>query len=136
MHTGERGTVNVLVVANGHVTRQELCRRLRAHGYSTETAGDGREALDRLQREDFAAVVAELGVARTYTLDLVREVQQRAGFHPWVMYAGVPDLAAASRGRHAGVFCVLIRGAPSRDLLRSIEDTCHAVSRVRQARCA
>lgn len=126
----------MLVVAGDHVTRREICGRLRIRGYFADAAGDGHEALARLQHEDFAAVVAELGVARTHDLDLPREVQKLAGFRPWVIYTGAPNPVGARWGRHGGVFCVLIRGTPLQDLLWSIEDACRAASRGGQVRCA
>ena len=136
MNTIGRGTASVLVVVDDAALCQEICRRLRTHGYYAAAVVDGREALARLQGEDFAAVVADLSLARTYDLDLLREVQKLAGFRPWVMYASAPDPLAARWGRHGGVFCVLMKGTPLRDLLWSIEEACRAASRVGQARCA
>jgi DNA-binding NtrC family response regulator len=136
MNTMGRGAASVLVVAGDPAMCREICRRLRTHGYEAEGAVNGREALARLQHQDFAAVVADLSVARTYDLDLRREVQKLAGFRPWVMYTGTPDPLAARWGTHGGVFCVLIKGTPLRDLLWSIEEACRAASRVGQARCA
>ncbi len=136
MSAAGRGTVRVLVVEDNRSMCQEICRRLRAHGYDADGVADSRQALAQMRHEDFAAVVADLSLARTHDLDLVREVQGLAGFRPWVMYTGTPDPVAAHWGGRRGVFCVLMKGAPVRHLLRSIEEACRATSPVRHARCA
>jgi DNA-binding NtrC family response regulator len=130
------GSVRVLIVAGDSAMGQEICRNLRAKGYQAEGVFDGRQALTRLQREDFAAVVAEMSTAKTPDLDLVRAVQGLDGFRPWVMYTGVPDPSTARWREPRGVFCVLMKGAPSRDLLWSVEAACRAASRIARARCA
>ena len=130
------GRVRVLIVAGDREMGQEICWNLRTHGYQAEWVFDGRQALARLQREDFAAVVADLSVARTHDLNLVREVQGLEGFRPWVMYTGVPDPLTARWREPGGVFCVLMKGAPCRDLVWSVEAACRAASRVGRARCA
>lgn len=126
----------ILVVEDNHEMLQDICRSLRTHGYRAEGVTNGREALTRLRRGEFAAVVAAVGLARTYALDLMREVQGLEGFRPWVMYTGVPDPAAPRWRGQSGVFCVLVKGAPMKDLLRSVEEACRAASWIVHARCA
>jgi DNA-binding NtrC family response regulator len=130
------GTVRVLIVADDRAMGQEICRNLRTQGYDADGVVDGRQALTRLQQEDFAAVVADLSVARTPELDLVRAVQGLDGFRPWVMYTGVPDPLTVRWREPRGVFCVLMKGAPLRELLWSVEAACRAASRIARARCA
>lgn len=130
------GSVRVLIVADDRAMGQEICRNLRTKGYQAEGVHDGRQALMRLQCEDFAAVVAEMSAARTSDLDLVRAVQGLDGFRPWVMYTGVPDPLTARWREPRGVFCVLMKGAPCRDLVWSVEAACRAASRMARARCA
>jgi two-component system, OmpR family, response regulator len=130
------GGVRVLVVEDDREMLQDVCRSLRTRGYDAEGVTTGREALAQLRRGDFAAVVADVGLARTYDLDLMREVQGLEGFRPWVMYVGVPDPLAPRWCGQSGVFCVLVKGAPMKDLLRSVEEACRAASGIGQARCA
>jgi DNA-binding NtrC family response regulator len=132
----ETGRVRVLVVEDDQAMGQRICWSLRTRGYSADGVVDGRQALARLQHEEFAAVVAELSVVRTHDLDLVRAVQGLAGFRPWVLYTGVPDPGAAPWGGPRGVFCVLVKGGPMQDLLWAVEAACRAAARVGQARCA
>ncbi len=129
-------TTAILVVEDDNEMLQDICRSLRARGYDAEGVTSGREALARLRRAEFAAVVADVGLARTYDLDLTREVQSLEGFRPWVLYTGVPDPLAPRWCGQSGVFCVLVRDAPKKDLLRSVEEACRAVSWTGQVRCA
>jgi len=126
----------VLVVEDNREMLREICRSLQARGYHAEGVTTGREALAELQRTDFAAVVADVGLARTYDLDLPREVQRLEGFRPWAMYTGAPNPLAARGCGPSGVFCILVKGAPTKKLLWSIEEACRTSSRVGQARCA
>jgi len=126
----------VLVVEDNREMLRDICRSLQARGYHAEGVTTGREALAELQRTDFAAVVADVGLARTYDLDLPREVQRLEGFRPWAMYTGVPNPLAARGCGQSGVFCILVKGAPTKKLLWSIEEACRTSSRVGQARCA
>ena len=130
------GTVSVLVVEDDRELCQEICWNLRTRGYHADGVVDGRQALARLQHEDFAAVVADLSMVRTHDLDLVRAVQGLEGFRPWAMYTGIPNPGTARWRGQRGVFCVLVKGGPSRNLLWAVEEACRAASRVGQARCA
>ena len=132
----QAGRVRVLVVEDDREMLQGICRSLRALGYDADGVTTGREALTQLRCADFAAVVADVGLARTYDLDLMREVQSLEGFRPWVMYTGVPDPLAPRWCGQSGVFCVLVKGAPTKDLLRSVEEACRTASWSGRARCA
>ena len=136
MSGSQTGRVGVLVVENDREMLKSIRGSLRAHGYRAEQVATGQEALARLRREDFVAVVANLSLARMHDLDLVQEIQRLAGFRPWVMYTGVPEPSAARWRAERGVFCILMKGTPLRDLLWSVEEACRTASRVGQARCA
>lgn len=130
------GRVRVLVVEDDREMLQEICKGLRARGYDAEGVTTGREALARVRGADFAAVVADVGLTRTYDLDLMREIQGLEGFRPWVMYVGTPDPLAPRWCGQSGVFCVLVKGAPMKELLWSVETACRAASWSGRARCA
>jgi hypothetical protein len=66
----------------------------------------------------------------------MREVQSLEGFRPWVMYTGVPDPLAPRWCGQSGVFCVLVKGTSTKELLRSVEDACRTASWSGRARCA
>jgi DNA-binding NtrC family response regulator len=136
MNVTSAGSVRVLVVEDDREMCQGICWFLRSHGYQVEGVGDGRQALSRLQREEFAAVIADVRLTRSHDLDLVREIQRLEGFRPWVVYTGAPDSAPTHRVEQRGVFCILLKGAPMKELLWSAEEACREVSRDEQARCA
>lgn len=136
MNALQAARIAVLVVEDNREMLQDLCRGLRVRGYDAEGVTTGREALTRLQYSDFAAVVADAGVVRTYDLDLIHEVQSLEGFRPWAVYIGMPDPSAPRWCSQSGVFCVLMKDEPTKGLLRSVEEVCRAVSWTSRARCA
>ncbi len=136
MLTTEGEKVSVLVVEDDHEIRRRLCWSLGADGFRAEGVADPREALVRLRGEDFSAVVADLRLARIPALDLVREVRGLEGFRPWVLYTGAPHPGVARPYGQTGVFCVLVKGAPARDLLPSVAHACRAAFLRAEARCA
>ena len=136
MNVTSTGSVGVLVVEDEREMCQRICWFLRSRGFQAEGVGDGRQALSRLQREEFAAVIADVRLTRSHDLDLVREIQRLEGFRPWVVYTGAPDSAPTHRVEQRGVFCILLKGAPIKELLWSAEEACRAASTDQQARCA
>jgi len=50
--------------------------RLRSEGYQVETAGDGREGLDRATREPFDLIVLDIMLPRKNGLDVCRDLRQ------------------------------------------------------------
>jgi|WetSurMetagenome_2_1015567.scaffolds.fasta_scaffold01115_13 DNA-binding NtrC family response regulator len=136
MSGADANSIKVLVVEDDRNICQQICRHLRTRGYHAEGVAAGREALTRLEQEDFVAVVADLSLARTHDLDLPREIQGLAEFRPWVIYVGVPEPSGMRWRTERGVFCVMMKGAPIRDLLWSVEAACRAASTDQQARCA
>jgi DNA-binding NtrC family response regulator len=136
MSAVEASGSKILLVDDERESCQRLCWSLGTHGYKTEEVPGPREALARLRREEFVAVVCDLRLTRIPGLDLVREVQSFAGFRPWVMDTGVPRPSATRRGEQTRVYCILTRGAPVRDLLWSVEEACRVAYQSAPARCA
>jgi CheY-like chemotaxis protein len=132
--SGDAG--RVLIVEDDPGMCQTIQRTLLSNGYRAESVVDGEQAMARLQREDFVAVVADVGLTRMHGVDLLREIRRMDGFLPAVMYMGVSDPAAASQFRQNGGFGVLMKGGPTRDLLWSVEEACRAVFRRPGVRCA
>ncbi len=130
------GRGRVLIVEDDPVMCQILCRTLNSHGYQVAEAENINQALAWLQDGGFAAVVTDLRLTRRGGGDLLREIRLVAGFRPAVIYLGTPDPASVGGRRSNGVFCVLIKGGPTGDILRAVTEACRAVSQAPRARCA
>ena len=68
----------VLVVDDNAATRYSVRRVLEHHGYSVTEAATGREGLDRLETNDFGALVLDVNLPDMSGFDVVRELRQQA----------------------------------------------------------
>jgi diguanylate cyclase (GGDEF)-like protein len=68
----------VLVVDDAPFVRKLMVARLRQAGYRVAEAADGREALDRFQREGSAVVITDLNMPRLDGLSLLAALRQYA----------------------------------------------------------
>ena len=132
--SGERG--QVLIVENDLDVYQAIRRSLGCHGYRAEGVADGIRAMARMEDSDFTAVVMAYRLTRMNGVDFLREIRRMEGFLPAVMYVGIPGPSPEDRLQEKGVFCVLIKGDASRDLVWSIEGACREASMDRRTACA
>ncbi|MGH9815143.1 MAG: response regulator [Candidatus Acidiferrales bacterium] len=70
----------ILVVEDTPELSQMLVHLLAAAGYRAETASDGREALERLERESFDLLLLDVWMPRMNGLELLAELRNR-----WVL---------------------------------------------------
>jgi DNA-binding NtrC family response regulator len=130
------GREQVLIVEDDLEVYQAISRSLGCHGYRAEGVADGIRAMARIKGGDFTADVIALRLTRIHGVDLLREIRRMEGFLPAVMYVGIPGHSSQDRLQERGVFCVLIKGDASRDLVWSVEEACRTTSMDRRAVCA
>ena len=114
----------VLIVEDDLEVYQAIRGSLGCHGYRTEGVADGIRAMTRIKAGDFTAVVIAHRLTRMDGVDLLREIRRMEGFLPVVMYVGMPGTSPEDRLQEKGVFCVLIKGHVTRDLVWSVEEAC------------
>jgi two-component system KDP operon response regulator KdpE len=68
----------VLVVDDEAGIRKVVRDSLEREGHEVTTCVDGREALERLEEEEFDLIVTDLSMPRTDGLELVREARRRS----------------------------------------------------------
>ncbi len=125
----------ILVVDDDPGVREVTIMALRNHGWQAEGAGDGLEALRRLQHQEFHVIVSDLQMPRLHGFALLREIRRMAHPLPVVVQTSVLDRHLKAQIHRAGAFRVLLKGGPLGDLVRSVEEACMA-SRDDPARCA
>ena len=139
MATGAEGTqcgpVRVLVVDDDPGVVGMVLYALRGRGFEASGVGDGLQALARLQREEFDAIVTDFQMPRLDGLALLREVRRMAHPPAVVVHSSRVDAATDALFRRAGAFRVLVKGGPLGDLLRSVQEACAAFRRT-SACCA
>jgi DNA-binding response OmpR family regulator len=129
----ERGRI-LVVDDDPHVLRPVLLG-LRGRGYQAEGAEDGLQALHHLQHGEFDVVVTDLQMPRLDGLALLREMRRRGYSQPVVIQTTLLDSSLEVVLRRVGASCVLRKGGPFSDLVRSVEEAYRA-SRGPQACCA
>lgn len=121
---GERNgePVRVLVVEDDPELREMLLYALRNRGYQVQEAGDGLQALHRLQHGSFDVVVTDFQMPRLDGLALLREVRAMPSPPPVVILTGLVEPPMERQLYRAGAFRVLRKGGHLADLMRSIEE--------------
>ncbi len=100
----------VLVVDDDGEIRTLLSRRLRRAGYSVEEAGDGVEALERVEQAVPDVVVTDMAMPRLDGLGLLKELRNRDPELPVIVLTGHGSMDNAIQAmRDGGLFDYLLK---------------------------
>ncbi len=75
---------------------------LTSMGYSVQVAGDGEQALQLLQREDFDGVLADLKMAKLGGMELLRRIKLSHPTLPVITITGYPSVDVAVEAMKEG----------------------------------
>lgn len=125
----------ILIVDDDPGVRQVVHYLLQTHGYDSEMAEDGLQALCLLQHEDFNAVVTDVQMPHLDGLGLLREICRMEHPPPVIVQSGALDDSLQTQLRKAGAFRLMVKGAPLGDLLRAVLEACSLCRNV-PANCA
>ncbi len=70
---------SVLIVDDNEMNRDMLSRRLERQGYAVGTAVDGKQALERIEREPWDLVLLDVTMPGLSGLDVLREIRNQKG---------------------------------------------------------
>ncbi len=89
----------LLVVDDNETNRDLISRQLARFGYTVATAVDGKEALDRLQQEDFDLVLLDVIMPRMDGVETLTRLRQedRLADTPVIMLSSLNELDSAVR---------------------------------------
>jgi diguanylate cyclase (GGDEF)-like protein/PAS domain S-box-containing protein len=74
--TNSSPTGSLLIVDDNEKIRELLSQLLRQNGYTTTTAGSGREALERVSAESFDLILLDIKMPEMSGLDVLRALRQ------------------------------------------------------------
>lgn len=96
----------ILVVDDDTDIQQLLHDRLRAEGYQTYSAFDGRQALETLQSGEFDGVILDIGIGQIDGLEVLRQVRLTNQTIPIIMVtaSGSQELAVKAIGMGAQAY--------------------------------
>ena len=93
----------VLVVDDDPVVRKSFDRVLSSKGYAVITAGNGEEALRKLNEEKYDVVYTDVRMPGMRGLEVAEQVKARKPWTPVVIITGYGTEAAEARAKAAGV---------------------------------
>jgi EAL domain-containing protein (putative c-di-GMP-specific phosphodiesterase class I) len=103
------GLIRLLVVDDDPAVLQVTVKGLERHGFETETARNGREAMDRLHRGAFDVVLSDINMPGYGGLDFLRSVRERDLDVPVILMTGKPTLESSHRAIEYGAFRYLTK---------------------------
>ena len=94
----------ILIVDDEPFNVDYLEQELESHGFVTETAGDGLEALERVAAAPPDLILLDVMMPRVDGWEMLRMVQERHGVGaiPVLMFSGKVDAASASEASSLG----------------------------------
>lgn len=92
----------ILIVDDEKPIQELLVTFLTSAGYESETANDGQEALERLARQRFDAVVTDVVMPEMNGITLTREISRRYPDLPVMVMTGFSDEYSAQKAIAAG----------------------------------
>lgn len=94
--------MRVLVVEDEEKMRDVLRRGLEAAGYAVEVAADGQECLDRVEKDDYDAVVLDIKLPDIDGFEVCRRLRRAEVWTPVLMLTALGDIHDRITGLDAG----------------------------------
>jgi CheY-like chemotaxis protein len=116
----------VLVVDDDPVVGRSFDRVLSARGYAVITASDGAEALDKLAREDYDVVYADIKMPGMDGLEVAARVKAKSPWLPVVIVTGYGSDANEARAKDIGVAAFLRKPLSPEMIETSAREALHA----------
>jgi two-component system chemotaxis sensor kinase CheA len=107
----------ILVVEDSITTRELEKMLLEAEGYSVETACDGVEALERLEREEFALLLLDIDLPRMDGFSLCSKVREKDREIPIIMLTTYESEDDKKRGLEVGASAYIKKSSFNSDSL-------------------
>jgi len=114
--------MRILVVDDDAAVRESLRRALRLEGYDVELAGDGAEALDRLETngDDPDLVVLDVAMPNVDGLEVCRRVRRSGRRIPVLMLTARDEVADRVAGLDAGADDYVVKPFALEELLARV----------------
>jgi len=121
----------ILVVDDEEVTRLSLAEILSLEGYQVASARSGEEALQKLEKETFDLVLADLVMKEVDGLQVMEAVKKLSPETVVIMLTAYGTLESAIRAMRQGAYDYLIKPCGAQEIVASVES---ALTKQRQER--
>jgi EAL domain-containing protein (putative c-di-GMP-specific phosphodiesterase class I)/CheY-like chemotaxis protein len=99
----------VLVVDDDPAVLHMLDTACKRFGFATETAKDGREAIERVQGASFDVIISDIQMPGLSGIEFLRAVRERDLDVPVILMTGAPSVETASAAAEHGAFRYLAK---------------------------
>lgn len=107
---------------------QTLAERLQLRDFDAVTAGDGEEALRRLENTAFDLVVLDVLMPGLGGLEVLRQIKSRFPEIPVILLTGRGSTANGIEGMRLGAYDYLMKPIDIDELIKQIDDCLKHVS--------
>ena len=114
--------LKVLLVDDEIEFVETLLKRLKKRGLDVTTAGNGEEALSRLELNPADVVVLDVKMPGMDGIDVLREIKSRCPLVEVIMLTGHANVEVAIQGMELGAFDYLMKPMDIDELLYKIQD--------------
>jgi two-component system KDP operon response regulator KdpE len=121
----------ILVVDDEEVTRLSLAEILSLEGYQVASAKSGEEALQKLEKETFDLVLADLVMKEVDGLQVMEAAKKLSPETVVIMLTAYGSLESAIRAMRQGAYDYLIKPCGAQEIVASVES---ALTKQRQER--
>jgi DNA-binding response OmpR family regulator len=111
----------ILIIDDEELICKTYAAFLTAYGYRVETAGEGREALQRVQDRVPDVILLDIMMPGMSGLDLLPELQRMAPGVPVIIVTAYGSSANAIGALQRGAFDFLIKGFNAEELLHALQ---------------
>lgn len=111
----------ILVVDDEDALRTVLSGELVSEGYDVRTAGDGDDAIQNLQKENFDLILLDIKMPRLSGFEVLKFVKEKFPKTKVVMLTGFADLKNAIESKKLGAEDFVSKPYDLVDLLTTIE---------------
>jgi DNA-binding response OmpR family regulator len=111
----------ILVVDDEEVTRLSLAEILSLEGYQVASARSGEEALQKLEKETFDLVLADLIMKEVDGLQVMEAVKKLSPETVVIMLTAYGTLESAIRAMRQGAYDYLIKPCGAQEIVASVE---------------
>lgn len=77
----EQYPMNILICEDNDVNRQLMCKFLERYGYTPQVACDGREAIERIKKENFEVILMDVRMPDFDGVSVTRMIREREAEH-------------------------------------------------------
>ena len=109
--------MTILVVDDEPAVRESLRRALQLEGYAVELAGDGEDALERLERDGIDAMVLDLSMPKLDGLETCRRLRAAGSSLPVLMLTARDEVSDRVAGLDAGADDYVVKPFALEELL-------------------